>query len=186
MTGSSDAPSVSGTLVSALLVVARESLGDDVVNAALDRTSSEDSERVRNALPGEWIPIRVVETAFGAIAEVAGRDLPGLHVELARVSVDRAVKSLWRLLLRFTSDEALVMRTPVIFGKAYNRGKLVPSIPSPGRGEVELREWPDVPEWAIRGTRVGIETVLRAAGRKDVRVEGHRTNGGAVYVATWK
>jgi len=63
---------------------------------------------------------------------------------------------------------------------------LIPRIPEPGRGEVELVDWPDAPEWVLRGAGIGIETVLRAAGRKDVRVAGKRTPQGVEYLATWK
>ena len=53
-------------------------------------------------------------------------------------------------------------------------------------GEVELVDWPELPEWPLRGTRIGIETVLRVAGRKDVKVEGRRTKTGASYLASWR
>jgi len=177
---------MSGTLVKGLLDVAGESLGPEVVARGLDGTDPEVRALVEQSLPGTWIPIEAVEHAFERIARAAGRDLPSLHGELARMSVERAVKTFWRLLLRFTTDEALVSRTPVIFGKAYNRGRIVPAITSPGRGEIRLVNWPDVPDWPIRGTRAGIAAVLTAAGRKDVRVEGHRTPEGATYIATWR
>jgi hypothetical protein len=181
-----DAPCMSGTLVKGLFEVAREALGDEIVERGLSLTPEAARSMVVDALPGSWVPIETVELVFGAVARAAGRELPELHVELARMSVGRALKTFWRLLLRFTTDEALVSRTPVIFGKAYNRGRLIPSIPVPGRSEIVLADWPDVPDWPIRGTRAGIEAVLRAAGRKDVRVEGRRTATGATYVATWK
>lgn len=179
-------PSMSGTLVRGLLDVAREALGDETVERGLSATAPAERAAVTQSLPGSWVPLDTVERVFAALAHAAERDLASLHVELARLSVERALKTFWRLLLRFTSDEALVSRTPVIFGKAYNRGRIVPSIPAPGRGEIELVDWPDMPDWPIRGTRAGIEAVLRAAGRRDVAVEGRRTATGAVYTATWK
>jgi hypothetical protein len=90
------------------------------------------------------------------------------------------------MLLRLTTDSALIARTPVLFGKSYNRGRLIAAIPKPGLGEIRLVDWPDPPEWPVRGTRIGIETVLRVAGRVDVRVEGQRTATGAHYQARWK
>jgi hypothetical protein len=178
--------SVSGTLIQGLLEAAVDILGADVTREGLENAPSSAAAAVRNALPGIWVPIADVETVFGALASASGRDLASLHVELARLSVDKAFRTLWRMLLKLTTDAALVSRTPVIFAKSYNRGRLVPQIPTPGRGEVELVDWPNAPEWPIRGTRVGIETVLQIAGRKGVRVEGRRTATGALYVATWK
>jgi hypothetical protein len=186
MGGENSPPKMSGTLAKGLLEVARDALGRDVVERGLVRAPGEARALLEDALPGTWVPIDSVESVFASIAEAAGRDLPSLHVELARLSVERALKSFWRLLLRFTSDEALVTRTPVIFGKAYDRGRLIPNIPTPGRAEIQLVDWPDVPEWPIRGTRAGIEAVLRTAGRKDVRVDGSRTEVGATYLATWR
>lgn len=142
--------------------------------------------QVADATPGQWIPIVSAEETFRGIAAAAGRDWPTLHGELARHTVERAYRTVWRMLLRLTSDSALVSRTPVIFGKSYNRGRLVASILFPGRGEVELVDWPDVPDWPIRGTQAGIETGLRIAGRRNVRVERKRTRTGASFIVTWR
>jgi hypothetical protein len=179
-------PSVSGTLVRGLLEVARDVVGADTMARAFNNTPPGERTAVESALPGGWVPIASVERSFMSIADAAGRDLPGLHLELARISVERALKTFWRMLLRLTTDEALVSRTPIIFGKSYNRGRLVPTIVSPGRGEVRLIDWPEAPDWPLRGTRVGVETVLRVAGRKDVRIDMQRTPTGALYVATWR
>lgn len=181
-----DVPSVSGTLIQGLLVAAQDTLGTDVVTRGLSKAPRDARALVEAALPGAWVPIESAELTFSAIAGVAGRDWPSLHMELSRLAVDRAVKTFWRLLLRFTTDEALVTRTPVFFSKSYNRGKLTARITAPNRGEVSLLEWPNIPDWPIRGSQCGIETVLKAAGRKDVRVEGQRTATGAVYLASWK
>ncbi len=178
-------PSVSGALVRELRLAAEEMLGADLVTSALASVPQETRDDFENALPVGWVPISSVERAFEAIATAAGRGVEDLHVELARESVERTLKTFWRLLLRVTSDAALISRTPVIYSQSYNRGRIVPTIPSPGRGEIALVDWPDAAAWPIRGTRVGVETVLRLAGRRDVRVEGRRTPTGALYVATW-
>jgi hypothetical protein len=82
-----DVPSMSGTLVSGLVEVAREVLGASAVSTGLDQAPAWARERVLSALPGQWVPIEASELAFGSIARVAGRDLAELHVELARLSV---------------------------------------------------------------------------------------------------
>lgn len=181
-----DVPSVSGTLVIGLTDVARETLGSEVVSRGFAAAPAHARSLVESALPGHWVPLEAAELTFGALARSVNRDLPSLHTELARLSVERALKTFWRLLLRFTTDEALVSRTPLIFGKSYNRGTLVAKVTRPGRGEIRLLDWPDVPDWPIRGSAVGIETALRAAGRKEVRVEGQRSSTGALYIAEWR
>ncbi len=182
----SDEPSVSGTLVEGLLVVAREALDSSVVEKGLAAAPPVASAAVLNALPGQWVPIALADEAFSFVAREAGRDWPSLHTELARLSMDRAIKTFWRVLLRFTSDAALISRTPVIFHKSYNRGRFVPRFDVAGRAEADLFDWPDVPDWPLRGTRCGIEVVLRMSGRKGVRVDCRRAPAGALFTATWR
>ena len=134
----------------------------------------------------EWMPIVVMEEAFSAIAAEVGTDVASLHERVATVSVERTFRTVWRVLLRLTTDKALVSRTPLVFARSYNRGRLAAEVPRPGRGEITLFDWPNVPAWPQRATRIGIATVLRVAGRSDVRVEMAPTPTGARYVATWR
>lgn len=169
-----------------LFEAGHELLGRDVVERGLSRVSPALRARVAGAVPGEWVPLEAADETFRSIADVAERDWPTLHMQLARHTVERAYRTLWRMLLRVASDSALVSRTPVIFGKSYNRGRLVANVLFPGRGEVELLDWADVPDWPIRGTQAGIETGLRIAGRLNVRVESKRTRTGASFHVTWR
>lgn len=169
-----------------LLQAAHELVGTQSVERGLSMLEPAIRARIVDAIPGHWVPIASAEEAFRCIAHAAERDWPALHHELARHTVERAYRNIWRMLLRLTSDSALVSRTPVIYAKSYDRGRLVASIPFSGRGEVELLDWPDVPDWPIRGTEAGIETGLRIAGRRNVRVESTRTRTGASFHVTWR
>lgn len=186
MRAQGDVPSVSGTLIGGLLTVAKETLGADVVERGFSNASREARLIVEGAMPGQWIPLDAAEHAFSEIARAAGRDWATLHVELARVSVDRAFKTFWRLLLRFTTDEAIISRTPLFYSKSYNHGRMETRFIRGNMGETAIVEWPGIPDWPIRGSRAGIETVLTAAGRKDVRAEPRRTPDGAVFAVRWK
>jgi hypothetical protein len=186
LTAGDDRPSVSGTLVCGLLQAGHELVGAEAVARGLSALAPGIRAHVADAIPGQWVPIASAEEAFRCIAEAANRDWPALHAELARHTVERAYRTFWRMLLRLTTDGALVSRTPVIFAKSYNRGRLVASILFPGRGEVELVDWADAPDWPIRGTQAGIETGLRIAGRRNVRVESKRTQTGASFHVTWR
>jgi hypothetical protein len=128
----------------------------------------------------------VLEQVFGESARLLERDIADLHTDVARISIERTMRTLWRVLLRLTTDQALVSRTPVIYGKSYNRGRLEAHITESGRAEIRLLDWPAAPEWPLRATKIGIETVLRIAGRQDVRIIYTRTPDGAGYTATWK
>ncbi len=186
LTAGKDRPSVSGTLVRGLLQAGHELLGREVVERGMSALAPGIRAQVADAIPGQWVPIASAEETFRCIADAANRDWPTLHGELARHTVESAYRTFWRMLFRLTSDSALVSRTPVIYGKSYNRGRLVASILFPGRGEVELLDWADVPDWPIRGTQAGIETGLRIAGRRNVRVESTRTRTGASFIVTWR
>lgn len=179
-------PSVAGTLIQELLVVTREVVGADAVDRGLATIAPSSRVALEHAMPGGWVPISAVEEGFAAIAGVSGKDVATLHGQIARISVERALKTVWRMLLRLTTDNALVSRAPVLFSKSYNRGRIISSISEPGMGHVELVDWPNAPDWPIRGLGIGIETVLRVAGREDIRIEGKRTASGAAYLATWR
>lgn len=181
-----DVPSVSGALACGLRDALSELVGPDRVLAALTRVEPDDRALWETATPIGWVPIRVLEHVFGEVAHDLGRNISDLHVEVARISIERTMRTLWRMLLRLTTDSALVSRTPLIFAKSYNRGRLEAKIIGTGRAEICLVEWPDAPEWPLRATRIGIETVLGIAGRKDVRIQYTRTSSGAAYAASWR
>jgi hypothetical protein len=155
------------------------------MSAALSRLPPEVRQTFETMTPVGWVPIDTMERVFTEIAVELRTSVRELHVRVAEVSIERTFRTFWRMLLKVTTDRALVSLTPVIFAKSYNRGRLVAEVPEPGRGEIELLDWPDAPEWPIRATRIGIETVLRVAGRTDARVQAERTPTGAKYAATW-
>ena len=161
-------------------------MGSEVVERALGRIPADARTRYETATAIEWMPIEVMETAFSAIAAEMGTDVASLHERVATVSVERTFRTVWRVLLRLTTDKALVSRTPGVFARSYNRGRLVADIPRSGFGEITLLDWPRAPAWPVRATRIGIATVLRLAGRSDVRVDAATTATGARYVATWR
>jgi hypothetical protein len=164
----------------------RELAGSTVVSAALDRVPPDVRAEFECVTSVGWVRIATFEQVFTEIARELGRTVAELHTEVARISIERTMRTVWRMLLRLTTDNALISRTPVIFSRSYNRGKLDARIPEPGRGEITLSDWPDVPAWPVRATRIGVETVLRLAGRKDVRVASEPRPDGAFFLATWR
>jgi hypothetical protein len=88
--------------------------------------------------------------------------------------------------LRVTTDSALISRTPIIYSKTYRRGELASKIVAPGRSELALRGWPGVSLIQVEGVRVGTETVLMLAGRREVKVSAVRHPQGADLKALWK
>ena len=179
-------PKTSGALFIDQLDVLREVVGKDTVDGALRNLPPATRDELAQVLPMTWMRTQLAEDVFNAIADAAGRERFGLHAQIVRMGVERTLKTLWRLILRFTTDAALVQRTPLIYSKTFDRGELTSRIAAPGRSELTLEGWPDISEMQIRGLAMGIETVLKVAGRKDVRMTWDRTSEGAFFVASWR
>ncbi len=180
-------PNVSGTIVSEHRKLFAERLGSDLVDRALAKLPTDVRGLVIEAMPSGWIPLSAFESAYEVVAKEAERDVPGFHTEIGRLAIERTFSSVWRVLLRVTTDNALVTRTPVIFSKSYDCGKLVARIDKPGEAQLVLTEWPDVGEFPLRSLSNGVVTVLRLAGRKGVEWRAvDRTADGALMSATWR
>jgi len=178
-------PRMSGTLVLAQRRALESVVGAAAVAAAIAQIDAELRDEYAAMMPVSWVRYTVPEAVLEAVARAHRRPMPALHEECARLAVDRTFKTLWRLALRVTSDAALVGRTPSIFSRTYDRGKMASRIVSPGHAEVVISELPGAPEFILRGSRVGIEHVLSLAGRKDVRVTSTRQRDGGTFHANW-
>lgn len=178
-------PTISGALFTQHRAILIELVGEPLLVRSLARLSASDRELLESVTSLSFLPIRTADAMYRAIGAESGRDYVPLHEQVSRMAVDRTLKTIWRLLLRFTSDEALVARTPVIFTKAFPQGVLVPRIVSAGRAEIRVQSWPQMPEYAIRGTRVAVESVLRLAGRSNVKITSEPTHDGALYRVSW-
>jgi hypothetical protein len=177
-------PSVNGTNV----VLARRAMealvGADVVARAIASLPRETAEAYTSVGLG-WVPVTVVDTVLGAIASEAGWSAERLTRESSRASVETLLGGLWRVMLRFTSDEALIARTPLLYSKTFNVGRLESEFLSMRHAEVTQSGWPGISDLQLIGVATGIETVLRCAGRQDVKVICKRTPPGASFTATW-
>jgi hypothetical protein len=90
------------------------------------------------------------------------------------------------MLLRLSSDEALIKRTPMIYSRSRNVGELSARIVEPGRAELKLTEWPEITDRQMRSVGVGIESVIALTGRRSVQMRCTRTASGAVFDLRWQ
>ncbi len=176
---------ISGGMVKSHVDALRERLGP----AAYDRASAtlSDSERAELLVVTavSWVRIATVESLYGAIAPGQGLTVAELHTRIASAVVGRAVTTLWRALLRVASDELLLSRSPSIFSKAYKQGRLEVARTAPGCADLRIHAWPAMSEFALRGFRVGVESTLRASGRREPHGTAHRTQDGALVRLLW-
>ena len=180
-----DEPRASGALIAKERKVLEEIVGESTVERALRGMPVELRQSYETITALTKIPTETVERVYEAVAREAGRDVFRLHRDVVRTSVEQALKSIWRVLLRFTGDEALVRRTPLFFNRGLSKGRLESSMVSPGKAEIRLTGWAGVSALQINGIAAAIEAVLSCAGREGVRVESHRTLDGACLIATW-
>ena len=120
------------------------------------------------------------------VARIANKDPEEIVVPLARATVTRSFTTVWRILLRITSDAAIVQRTPAFYTRSRNVGKMSAQILSAGIAESIVSEFPGMPLRDIVALAASIETVLTLAGRVDVKSRGTRTPDGARFLTRWR
>lgn len=182
-----DVPCMSGALVMEQRRIMRELCGAERFDTAVAQQFSRALQReYAEITPVSWPRIELAERAMQLGGALLGRDPIELQEQVGRIAHERTLTTLWRLLLRFTTDDALISRTPRIYKRALNRGEFVPRVVAPGRAEVKVIGFPDIPRFSVRGIRIGMESVLRLSGREDVKVAITSGSEGPVFIATWR
>jgi len=177
---------MSGSIVLEHRKVIVERFGITVLNEAVAGLSEAQRQELDEARPATWIRISTMEEFYANLARGLGRRVAELHVEIGRLATERTLKTLWRVFLRFTSDEALITRCPVIFSKSYDCGRVEATVSRPGQGQVMLLDWPNATDFPVRGLCNGITTLLTLAGRNNVATRvTTRTSEQTVIAVTW-
>ena len=164
----------------------RAEVGPQCVERAISSLSQDQRDEIEALVPAAWIAVETVDAAYEAIATDAGEDLLTLYPAVVRRGVADALQTVWKWLLRLTTDRALVSRTPIIYKRGHSVGELTTHIPGPGRAEIVLTGWPGVSPLRQLGIACGIRATLEVAGRRDVDVTYDRTPEGAVFKARWR
>ena len=180
-----DDGALNGTFALRHREIFKELFGEEVLRAAIADLDADARKAVEQLTPSSWIPVSAMEDLFAAVAKRVGRDPGDLHGEMAHIASERTIRTLWRILLRLASDEALVARAPVFYSKTWNRGTLLVRVVKPGLALGELKGWPDTPAMAVRGVRIAMSQALTLTGRRGVHVEATRTADGARYEIRW-
>ncbi len=179
-------PCIAGTIVQNHLKILSERFGESRIQAALDTLPEGAREALRMARPMSWLPVADFDAFYSAISSELGTMPSKLQQETASAALEQNLRTVWRMMLKLTSDSALIKRTPMLFSKVYNTGQLESTILEKGKARVTLSKWPHITAFPIRSLATGIETVLRVAGRNDVRVEPKETQDGASFTVYWR
>lgn len=178
-------PSLSGAIVLRNLDAFRAEVGPQSVARAIASLPDAQQAEIEALVPSSWIPVATVDAAYQAIATQAGRDLLELYPVVVRQGVANALRSVWKWLLRLTTDRALVSRTPIIYRRGHSVGELTTRIVAPGHAEVVLTGWSDIPPLRQLGVACGIRATLEVAGRRNVEVTHDPTPDGVAFTARW-
>jgi hypothetical protein len=178
-------PCASGMAVNDMRWAIERTLGADKLRTALNRVSPTARDEYMHATAVSWVTYTTLAEVHDAVAAVAEQDPMVLADRLARVTVERSFTTVWKIFLRFTSDEAIVLRTPAFYARSRNVGKMETRILYPGMSESIVSEFPTIPERDVVILSASIETVLTLAGRSGVKSKGERIRDGAKFVTRW-
>jgi hypothetical protein len=161
-------------------------LGCDGVLRALSTLPEDVRSDYERATPIAWIPYATMRAVHDAFAREAREPIEALLDRTVPLALERSFKTVWRLLLRFTNDEALIARAPLLYQRTRSRGTMTARIERPGVGLCELSGWASIPARDIHALTVSIRSFLELAGRQGVTVVGERTSGGGRFRVTWR
>jgi hypothetical protein len=126
------------------------------------------------------VPQEAVREVTRRVADELAMDPVSLAERVVSDSVSGLCAGPWNILLRLTSDEALVSRAATIFQRAFDAGMIETRLVSEGDVELTLRGWPGADEMDLASLSAGIRATLASVGRAG-RVERSRTSDGALY-----
>jgi hypothetical protein len=177
---------VSGTVILDQIDLLKEMYGAAVVERARELLPRPLRAELDGLLRGGWCSTVAATTFKKTVADLVREEPLALQRKVVRVAIERTLNTVWRFLMRQISDERLVRRAPVLYGKSFNRGSLEFREWRPGVAIMELRGWPEIPEFDLVGLMTGIQTVLELGGRKEVHVEHSRKSDLVVIESRWR
>src|SRR3954469_5035998 len=113
-------PSASGISVLDLRAALEEIVGRDVVRGALETLSPETRGEFVEITALSWVPLATVTCVVDTVAKTAKVNPERLIDDAVRRAVERTFKTVWRVMLRFATDAALIARTPVVYSMSRN------------------------------------------------------------------
>jgi hypothetical protein len=179
-------PCVAGTRILAMRAVVTEQFGAPTVARSLATVAPDVREEYEQVSSIAWVRSSTDYAVHDAIAAAVDREPLAFHEQVLREAMARSFKTIWRVLLRLTSDEALIARTPGIYRRTRNVGQMVVQANTPGRAEFVLTQYPGIGPRDIRSIGAGLEVVLTLTGRAGARAAARPAPDGATYTVTWR
>jgi hypothetical protein len=177
---------VAGTRLLAMRAVIVEQYGTAPIASALVNLAPDVRAEYEQMSSIAWVRSSTDYLVHDAIAAVLGLEPLGFHERVLRAAMTRSFKTIWRILLRLTSDEALIARTAGIYRRTRNIGQMVVQGNARGRAEFVLTQYPGIGPRDVRSIGAGLEAVLVLTGRANARAAARESLDGATYTVTWR
>ena len=181
----SSGPRISGTIACRIRDLIHETLSAEQRSAYIDYLPEKTRDACLLATTIDWLPVEEFNRLYHAVARVRREPVEEVATRLASEATARTLGSVWRAFLHLTTDKALLARAPLLYAKTFDTGSAKTTFESERRVRVVVSGWPDIPELSSLTLGVGIESVLRAAGRRAAKVSGRATREGFEYLGTW-
>jgi len=182
----SEKPSIAGTAVLALRASLEEIVGAETVARAARRLDPASRELLGSLTALTWVDELTVAALHDAVASEAGIDAERLFDQAVRAAAERSFKTVWRVLLRLSTDEALIARSQVLYSRSRSVSQVSARLVEPGHAELVLRGRPNGPSRTIRSLAISTEVLLRLTGRRQVVTVADERPGGGVVTVRWK
>lgn len=178
-------PLFSSSLLLDQIEVVRELYGDADVNAAIEALPPEIKTEIAELTTGGWCKVATSAALKKELARRLGTGALALQRRVVERGTEKSLHGAWRFFLSRLSDPWLMKFSPLVYSKAFDYGSLVVERIAPGRADVVVRGWPEMPDFDCVGIAAAIETILTLARRDRPKLTWTRWSGEIHFAAVW-
>ena len=178
-------PCASGISAQSVWRELRRLAGDKAYLEAVGQLDVSERTELQEATAVSWVRMSTTWALVQAIAEQTGHNADALYDEAVRKSVDSNIATAWRAFLNITSDEAVIARTPIVYAKTRNIGRMASRLSDKKTMTATVTEWPHMSDLHIRVLAVGMQRLLEVAGRAIIENSWSKTDDGALLMFRW-
>tara|TARA_B100001750_G_C15375869_1_gene529803 strand:+ start:212 stop:769 length:558 start_codon:yes stop_codon:yes gene_type:complete len=180
-----DGPHLYGQAALDLRWAFEQVIGPDAVERAIASLPPTEAQRYRQLTPLSWIDYETTRRVNDALARESGQTVDELFAKAIPMAVERSFSTVWRMLIRLTTDKALIARTPLIYRRTRSHGEMRAEVLGRGEARVQVTGFPEIPDRDVMALGLSIRSLLGLAGRKSVTVDGRRSPDGATWTVRW-
>ena len=163
--------------------VMKRLVGDTVFERGLNAVTLEQRDEYDALSLLGWCRASTATAVTRAVAQAAGRTPAAFVREVVVAGFGTVLRTVWRILMTNSSDEALVRRAGTLYSKTVDKGTLTVTQHGTGHVALDITGWPEMDDLDIVALTAGVEAALLAAGRSGVRTTSQRTPEGARLTA---